>query len=123
MITKLAQSTASVLAFEVTGEVSLEAEKRWTGEIESAIANQGSVSVMVVLGEQASWGVQAGIEDLKWVMTHLEKLDRIAIVSVSSVWKWLVTLDSPFARLVGIKERHFELNDREQAWKWVCNHQ
>ena len=121
MITKLAQSTASVLAFEVTGKVSLEAERQWIEEIESAITNQGSVSVMVVLGEQASWGMQAGIEDLKWVMTHMDKLNRIAIVSSSSVWKWLVALDSPFARLVGIKEKHFELTDRTQAWEWISN--
>ena len=52
-------------------------------------------------------------------MTHLNKLHKIAIVSDSAVWKWLVALDSPFAQLLGIGEKHFERSELDQAWQWV----
>lgn len=64
-------------------------------------------------------GIEAGIEDLKWIMTHMKQLNKIAIVSHSNVWKWLVTLDSPFAKMVGISEKHFEPSNMVDAWEWV----
>ena len=75
--------------------------------------------VLVVLGEQASWGVKAGIEDLKWLVTHMKTVNKIAIVTESKVYKWLIALDSPFAKLVGIGENHFEPSKIEDAWKWI----
>ena len=119
MIKELPESEGPVLGFEVTGKVSLEDEKKWIEVIEKAIEEHGKVSVLVILGEQASWGVKAGIEDLRWVMTHMKQLSKIAVVTESSVWKWLITLDSPFAKLVGINEKHFELLQIADAWTWV----
>ena len=63
--------------------------------------------------------VNTRIEDLKWVMKNMKKLDKIAVVSDSNVWKWLVALDSPFAQLIGISEKHFELSELNDAWDWV----
>ena len=119
MITLLPESKGPVLGFTVTGKVTLDEENAWIKKIEQELESYDKVSVLVVLGEEASWGVEAGIKDLKWVMIHLKRLHRIAIVSDSKVWKWLVTLDSPFAKLVGINEKHFEHARIEEAWKWV----
>ena len=74
---------------------------------------------MIVLGEQASWGIEAGLEDLKWVMKNMKQLNKIAVVSESNVWKWLVALDSPFAKLAGISEKHFEPSKLADAWTWI----
>ena len=49
----------------------------------------------------------------------MKKLDKIAVVSDSNVWKWLVALDTPFAQLIGISEKHFELSELNDAWDWV----
>jgi len=119
MINELPQSAGSVLGFEITGKVSLEEEKEWIARLERLIDEHDKVSVLVILGEKASWGIEAGLEDLKWVMTHMKVINKIAVVSESSVWKWLVTLDSPFAKLVGISEKHFEPSELTDAWKWV----
>ena len=98
MIKELPESEGSRLGFEITGKVSLEEEKEWIKNIEKALEKHDQVSVLVVLGEQAGWGIESGIEDLKWIMTHMKQLNKIAIVSESAVWKWLVALDSPFAK-------------------------
>lgn len=119
MIKELPENEGSSLGFEVTGKVSLEEEKEWIENIEKAITKHKKVSVLVILGEQAGWGVDSGIEDLKWIMTHMKQLNKIAIVSESTVWKWLVALDSPFAKLVGISEKHYEPSKIAEAWAWI----
>ncbi len=119
MIKELPESEGSVLGVEITSKVSLEEEKEWIERFEKVIKKRGKISALVVLGEQASWGIDAGIEDLKWIMTHMKQFNKIAIVSERNVWKWLVAIDSPFARMVGIGEKYFELSELADAWKWV----
>ena len=119
MIKKLPESEGPFLGFEVTGKVSLEEEKEWIERVQSVVDEHGKVSVLVILDEKAGWGVKAGIEDLKWFMTHMKQINKIAVVSESSVWKWLVSLDGPFAKMVGIGEKHFELSKIKDAWSWI----
>lgn len=119
MIRELPQSEGAVRGYEITGKVSTEEEQVWIAKIEEAVQEFGKLRILVVLGEGASWGLKAGAEDIKWVMTHLKNLDKIAIVSSSKVWKWLVSIDALFAPMVGIGEKHFETNDLAVAWDWL----
>ena len=119
MIKELPESEGPVLGIEITSKVTLEEEKEWIEKFDKAIEEHGKVSALIVLSEEASFGVKAGIEDLKWIMKNMKKLNKIAVVSKSNVWKWLVALDSPFASLVGISEKHFEPSEIADAWSWV----
>jgi hypothetical protein len=49
----------------------------------------------------------------------MKSLNKIAIVSTSKIWKWLVSIDSLFAPLLGIGEKHFDVPEIEDAWKWT----
>jgi hypothetical protein len=108
MIKELPESEGPVLGFEITSKVSLEEEKEMIEKFEKALEEHDKVSALVVLGEEASFGVKAGIEDLKWIMKNMKKLNKIAVVS-----------ESPFAKLVGISEKHFEPSELADAWTWV----
>ena len=119
MIKELPQSQGSALGFEVTGKVSLAEEKEWISKIEKAIEIHGKINVLLILGEEAKWGIDAGLEDLKWLMTHMKQINKVAVVTDSKVWKWLVSLDSPFAKLVGVGEKYFPPSEIDEAWKWV----
>ncbi len=119
MIKELPESTESVIGVEISGKVTLEEEKAWIARFDQAIAAHGTVSALVILGENAGWGVKAGLEDLKWLMTHMKNLDKIAIVTESTIWKWLIAVDAQFAKLVHIGERHFTPDQIEQAWAWL----
>ena len=119
MIKLLPQSTGSVLGFEISGKVSREEEKEWISKIEKHIEQHGKLRILVHLEESAGWSIDAGVQDIKWVLTHMKNLNKIAIVSPSSVWKWLVSLDGFFAQLVGIGAKHFDVSEIEAAWKWV----
>jgi len=119
MIKELPKSEGSVLGFVITGKVTLEEEKKWIDKFNDAIEKHGKVSALVILGDDASWGVKAGIKDLSWIITHMKSLHKLALVSDSKVWKWLVRVDSPFAKMVGIGEKYFESSEIDDAWLWV----
>ena len=119
MIKELKQSTKEVLAFEIIGKVTLEEERAWIAKIDKALEDQDKISAMVVLGENASWGTWAGVEDIKWLFKNYKKFNKVAIVSQSSIWKWLVAIDSQFAKLVGVDEKFFDVHELKEAWEWV----
>lgn len=121
MIRELSESTGRYLGFEITGKVTLEQEEAWIRRFDSALDQHDKVSVIVVLGENARWGGDSGLEDLRWLLTHLSQFDKIAIVSESRVWKWLVAVDSVFAKWVGIREKHFDLTELDEAWRWLAD--
>ena len=119
MIEKLPESEGSVLGVKITGKVSLEMEKEWISDIEKVIKEHGKIRVLVFLDKHASWGLKAGIEDLKWITTHMKKIKKIAIVADSNFWKWYVALDSPFGKVVGIEEKYFKPAEIVAAWEWL----
>ena len=119
MIIELPQSEANVFGFEITGAVTLEQQQEWIVKIEKALSQHEKISILIVLSDGASWGLDAGIEDIKWVMRHMSSIQKIAFVSSSTVWKWLVSIDSFFASMVGIQERHFDHAELPAAWQWI----
>ncbi len=119
MITKLPESNENILGFKVEGKVSLEQEKELISHIESALEDHEKVGVLVMLCDKATWGIDAGYEDLKWAMKHMHSFHRIAIVSDRKTWEWLVAMESPFMALFGIGEKHFDMANLEKAWKWI----
>jgi hypothetical protein len=83
------------------------------------MARHGSISALVVMGEGARWTPEAALRDLKWLLGHQIEIDRVAVVSDSRRWKVFTELDSLFAKLVGIRERHFTPDRLDEAWAWV----
>ena len=63
--------------------------------------------------------MEAGYEDISWILTHMKHINKIAFVTHSKTWKWLIAIDSPFASLFGIGEKHFDTDCLSDAWAWV----
>ena len=119
MITKLSKSKGNVLGVKISGKVSLEMEKEWINEFEKLIAEYDKISTLVFLDDHARWGLKAGIEDIKWLCTHMKNIEKIAVVADSNFWKWYVALDKPFGKLVGIGEKYFKPENIDDAWNWL----
>jgi len=58
-------------------------------------------------------------DDLEWAIKPLTNMNKLAIVSDSKVLKWLVAIDSPFGKLAGISEKHFDRDNLSAAWDWI----
>lgn len=119
MIKELSRSYENNLAFEIDGKVSLEDEKSWIARLDVITDEYEKFNVMIVLSENASWGIEAGLADIKWISQHMNKFNKIAIVAESDVWKWLIKVDSFFAKFIGIKELYFNMSNMDAAWEWV----
>ncbi len=46
----------------------------------------------------------------------MKQRNKIAVVSENNIWKWLLNLDSLFAKMADIGEKHFEPLKIEDAW-------
>lgn len=119
MITELAESEANTLGFEINDRVTDAQGQELIARFERALSEHEQLNILIVLNEGASWGVDAGFEDIKWVLRHMKNMRKIAFVSSSNVWKWLVSIDSFFAMLAGIQEKHFDHADLAAAWQWL----
>lgn len=119
MIKKLPQSNGAVIGVEVSGSISAAEEAQWIKHFDELIAEHETINILVVLDGKINMGLDVAYNDLKWTFKHLKNMDKLAIVSESKVLEWLIALDSPFGKLVGISEKHFELNELESAWRWV----
>ncbi len=119
MIKELRESEDHVLGIKITGKISLEIEREWIARCDKIIKEHGRINLLVFFDEHARWGIKAGIEDLKWALTHMKAIKKVAIVSDNAFWKWYVTLDRPFGKMVGIEEKYFELAEIANAWKWI----
>ncbi|WP_017429194.1 STAS/SEC14 domain-containing protein [Vreelandella jeotgali] len=119
MIKQLPQSEGATIGVEVSGRISSEEEQEWIERFNALIEQHPSISVLVVLDGRIAMDIDAVFQDLKWTFQHLKNLDRLAIVSDSQVLGWLVAADSPFGKLVGISEKHFDTRELDNAWQWV----
>jgi SpoIIAA-like len=119
MIRLLGHSHDHILGFEVSGKVSHQEQQRWTQHLADLLEQHDQVCVMLVLSEDARWGDIVGLEDIKWVLTHMKSFSRVAVVSSNDTWKWLTAVDAFFAKWVGIDEKYFDLNEIDQAWQWL----
>jgi len=119
MINELPESEANTLGFEIDGKVTEEQGQELIARFEQVLNEYEQLNILIVLNEDASWGVDAGFEDIKWVLRHMKSMRKIAIVSSSTAWKWLVSIDSFFAALAGIQEKHFDHAELASAWQWL----
>lgn len=119
MIEFLPISQGNCLAFRIKDSVSAEQEQHWIDELQAIIDECGKVRLLMILDDSAHWGVKAGVKDLKFAVTHANKLEKLAIVSSSSVMKWLVGVDSFFAKFMNIGEKHFSPEQQAEAWEWL----
>ena len=119
MIRQLPQSNDNNLAFEVTGTVTLEEEQAWLTSLDEVLKKYDKINTMIILGEDAKWGLDSGRADLKWLVKHMDNFNRIAIVANSTTWKVFVAIDSFFAKFIDIHEKYFDTKDVKEAWEWV----
>ncbi len=119
MYTILPRSQGPVLGVEVTGKIDIEQEKELIKEAEERIEEHDKISVLVVLGEHVGISLEAAGTDIKWVLTHMPHLRKVAIVTDSKLLAALVAVDATFAKMVGIEEKHFDKNEIDIAWHWV----
>lgn len=115
----LPRSNGPILGVEISGKLDIGQENELTGKAEELIAEHEKISILVVLGDQVSVSFEAATSDIKWMLTHMRHLRKVAIVADSKVLAALVSVDALFAKAVGIEEMHYSTDEIETAWHWI----
>ncbi|XYK81533.1 MAG: STAS/SEC14 domain-containing protein [Labrenzia sp.] len=115
----LPRTSGSVLGIKITNTLSNDEEKELLSKADDIVSAYGKVSFLVVLGEHAGVSYEAATADIKWIMTHMTNIARIAIVTDSMLLAVLVDLDATFAKMAGIEEKHFDSSELDAAWDWI----
>ena len=119
MITLLPQGEGATIGIQVNGRIDKAEEEKWIVIFDKLIKEHQTINVLVLLNGKIDIGIDVAYEDLKWTMDHMSNMNKLAFVSSSRVLKWLVAIDSPFAKLVGIDEKYFTSDELQDAWDWV----
>ncbi|MGS4884498.1 STAS/SEC14 domain-containing protein [Roseibium sp. MB-4] len=115
----LPRSDGAVLGVKVSGTLTIEEEKELIAKADELVSTYGKASFLVVLGDHVGVSLKAVASDIKWVMTHMDKIARVAVVTDSKFVSALVDIDATFANLAGIKEKHFATAELDAAWDWI----
>ena len=57
-------------------------------------------------------------KELQVGIKYWNKINKIAYIGESKLWKTLVEIDNIFTKF---KEKYFGLDDLENAWNWINN--
>lgn len=119
MIRKLSESEGAIIGIEVSGKIDSEEENQWIEIFDKLIEEHDRINILVLLDGKINYEIDAAYDDLKWTFRNLKHMNKLAIVSDSKILSWLVAVDSPFGKLVGIHEKHFETDQLQDAWRWI----
>lgn len=119
MHTILPRSQGKVLGVKVSGKIGIEEERELIAAAERLLEAHEKGNFLIVLGDHVSGSLEAAAADIKWVLTHMSRIGKIAIVTDSKLLSALIAIDARFASLAGIEERHFSKDDLGTAWEWI----
>lgn len=116
MYEKLSRSDENVLGYEVREVLTEDQLEEILTEIEEAIADYGSVRLLVSMPSVPYPDVNAIDDDLGFWLRHSENIDRYAVVGESSLLEWSSEIAD---RVTEPDFEYFEQDDIDDAWNWL----
>ena len=110
----LPRSHDNVIGLEVEGTVTIEEVKEGEKVFEEALAKHDKISWVCVWKSTKYDSLDAFYEDMMWLLRHVKRFDRMAIVGDAWWKKLLVQADS-----LVFGEKYFDLSQLEEAWAYV----
>tara|TARA_R110000764_G_scaffold99821_2_gene184609 strand:+ start:221 stop:706 length:486 start_codon:yes stop_codon:yes gene_type:complete len=119
VIKLLSKSEGATIGIQVGVKIDKAEEEKWIVIFDKLLEEHRTINVLVLLDGEIKVGLDVVYEDLMWTLHHISNINKLGFVSSSRVLKWLVAIDSPFAKLVGMDEKYFTSDELQDAWDWV----
>lgn len=118
MITKMPQSSETVLAVQASGQLTHEDyENVFIPELNQAIEQNGSARVVIFMDATfEGWELQAAWDDAKFGIAHRNDFAKLAIVGGPRWVAWSAKLSEAF---ISGEIKMFELEQLAEAFEWV----
>lgn len=118
MITKLQSGHDGILAYRISGKVTVDeyvaCEEEWLGAIEE----HGSVKMLIELTDLKFPELGVFFEDFKQGMKHCKDFSAFCVIG-DHTWEKVWT--TVFSTILHINVRYFDKSKSEQAWEWIVN--
>lgn len=114
MLTKLSESSGSVIGYRFSGAIGKEDYAVLVPEMEKLVEENGEAQILCDLTGFTSERPSAWLDDLRFGREFHSKISKMAIVGEHHWEKWIAKIAAPlYARDV----RYFP--KAEQAWEWL----
>ena len=116
MITPLDTGSPTVLGFKLSGTLHDEDYRVFVPAVDSAVAQQGKIRLLVQFEDFHGWDLKAAWDDLKFGVTHYSAMERMAMVGDRRWEEWMAKLCKPFT---GAEIEYFDASDIDAARAWL----
>jgi len=117
MIQFLPVFEGNTIAIRATGKLTHEDYQAFLPKLEEHIKQLGKVSVLMELDNFKGWELKAAIDDVEFVLKHVEDIERFAVVGDKAWEQWMVAMVKPFVLFADVK--YFNREDLQEAWNWL----
>jgi len=116
MIERIESGNEAILAYRISGKVTLDeyviCEKDW----ESAIEKFGVIKSLVVLEDLKFPEIGVFFEDCKQGMKHCKDFSAFCVIGDHT---WEKAWSSVFSTIIRINVKYFDKSREDEAWEWI----
>jgi len=117
MIKQIDSLRVDTLVYELDDFITKEEINVIDNGIEFMLSEIDNVNLMICLTAQGeSFG--ALLKEFQVGIKYWNKIKKIAYIGDKKHWKTIVAIDNLFTKF---KERYFDIDDMDSAWKWLKN--
>ncbi|GAB6880169.1 hypothetical protein JCM17823_24430 [Halorubrum gandharaense] len=120
MYRKLPRSEEDAIAYEVTGKLDEDALDELLTDLETAIADHGTVDLLISVPEAPAPYLEreAFTDDLGFWLRHGDDVGRYAVVGDDRLLEFLTDVSDP---MTSTEVEFFHEESLDAAWNWVVN--
>lgn len=116
MLSFIPSQDSQTIAFEVSGTVTKEDLQKLEQSIEEKFSKDQPFNAYAIMQQVEMPKAKALMEEAKIDMKRWGQYNKLAVVSEEN---WLEKMTNFSDFLPGIKAKHFNMNEMEQAWNWI----
>jgi len=115
MINQLESPKENTLIYEFSEFISQYEIEVIEKGIEKVLKSQDKVNLMLYVHVKGE-NIASFVEEFRAGVKYWNKVNKIAYIGKKEKWSKWIAIDNFFTKF---KEKYFELDDIESAWKWI----
>ena len=116
MIVVLSETSGDVVGLKAVGKLSDADYENLIPRIESILAEEGKIKLLVDLTEFEGWEWQAAWDDVAFGIKHWNDITKMAVIG-DARWEALVAKIAD--KLMSAEVKQFPSAETDDAWAWV----
>ncbi|WP_018924837.1 STAS/SEC14 domain-containing protein [Salsuginibacillus kocurii] len=116
MIERLDESTGSILAYQVVGQLTEEDYQQLTDDVQNIVQEEGEVRLLMHLPELPTTELRTIDDRLRFAREHVGNIHKVALIGDQRLVDWGASI---YDSTLGIDVKHFTDEQQNEAWEWL----